>query len=70
MVKVKVIADGFVIGMQRFNKGDVTELPLSAARYAMAQGTCERVGDEPKEPPPKKAAKKKRYVRRDVKAEE
>jgi len=70
MVKVRVLVDGFKIGLTTYAKGSVFEVSEPAANYMVGQKTCERATDTlPEDVKPKKKApsrKKATYKTRDI----
>lgn len=62
MVTVKVLVDGFCIGITQYPKGVTFQTLMPAATYMVNNGTGEIVED-------KTPVKKKAYKRRDIKAE-
>lgn len=71
MIKLRVLKDGFCIGMHTYNKGDIVQVLPPSVAYAVSTGSCEIASDAPKpvEAPKKKTKKKATYKTKVVEAE-
>jgi len=73
MIKLKVVADGFVMGTRTCEVGEIINVMPCSVAYATKDGKCQIVKAEPKpKPKPKakpKAEKKASYKTRDMQAD-
>jgi len=72
MIKLRVLVDGFCIGMHSYKKGDIIEVLPPSVGYAIGNGNCEVVKAKPApsyETPKKKSKKKSSYATKVMEAE-